>query len=156
MWKKFTKKVWLTCSPLGSATEKKNKYSQHVNVACMFYYQKYTQSNGRRPFGLSTLIIGFDYDDTPHLYQTDPSGTYFEWMVSVVFEPFHFYLSCCFAAWQIVAGILIYLRRRRRYMFLPTCPSSFVCLFVCLCARLLKNACMDWVEMLRVDGTSTN
>ena len=41
-------------------------------------------------------------------------------------------------------------------MFLPTCPSSFVCLFVCLCARLLKNACMDWVEMLRVDGTSTN
>ena len=43
--------------------------------------QKYTQSNGRRPFGLSTLIMGFDYDKTPHLYQTDPSGTYFEWKV---------------------------------------------------------------------------
>ncbi|XP_033754551.1 proteasome subunit alpha type-7-like [Pecten maximus] len=43
--------------------------------------QKYTQSNGRRPFGLSALIIGFDYDGTPHLYQTDPSGTYHEWKV---------------------------------------------------------------------------
>ena len=31
------------------------------------------------------------------------------------------------------------------------CPRSFVCLFVCLLARLLKNACMDLDEMLRVD-----
>ena len=45
-------------------------------------FQKYTQSNGRRPFGLSTLLIGFDYDGTPKLYQTDPSGTYHEWKVS--------------------------------------------------------------------------
>ena len=44
-------------------------------------FQKYTQSNGRRPFGISTLIVGFDYDGTPHLYQTDPSGTYHEWKV---------------------------------------------------------------------------
>nr|QBH74323.1 proteasome subunit alpha type [Nicoletia phytophila] len=41
--------------------------------------QKYTQSNGRRPFGISCLITGFDYDGTPHLYQTEPSGIYFEW-----------------------------------------------------------------------------
>jgi len=41
--------------------------------------QKYTQSNGRRPFGISCLIAGFDYDGTPHLFQTDPSGTYHEW-----------------------------------------------------------------------------
>jgi len=50
-----------------------------------------------------------------------------------------------------------YLRQRRRYMFLPV----FVCLSflsVCLLARLLKNACMDLDEMLRVDsgGTWTN
>jgi len=32
-------------------------------------------------------------------------------------------------------------------MFLPV----FVCLSVCLLARLLKNACMDFDEMLRVD-----
>jgi len=41
--------------------------------------QKYTQSNGRRPFGASCLITGFDMDGTPHLYVTDPSGTYTEW-----------------------------------------------------------------------------
>lgn len=41
--------------------------------------QKYTQSNGRRPFGISCLIGGFDYDGTPHLYQTEPSGIYYEW-----------------------------------------------------------------------------
>lgn len=41
--------------------------------------QKYTQSNGRRPFGLSCLIGGFDLDGTPHLFQTDPSGIYYEW-----------------------------------------------------------------------------
>jgi len=41
--------------------------------------QKYTQSNGRRPFGISCLIAGFDPDGTPRLYQTEPSGTYHEW-----------------------------------------------------------------------------
>uniref|UniRef100_A0AAY5EBL7 Proteasome 20S subunit alpha 8 n=1 Tax=Electrophorus electricus TaxID=8005 RepID=A0AAY5EBL7_ELEEL len=43
--------------------------------------QHYTQSNGRRPFGISTLIVGFDDDGTPNLYQTDPSGTYHAWKV---------------------------------------------------------------------------
>ncbi|VDQ09048.1 unnamed protein product [Trichobilharzia regenti] len=46
--------------------------------------QKYTQSNGRRPFGVSTLICGFNQGGTPHLYQTDPSGTYFEWLAYVI------------------------------------------------------------------------
>ncbi|XP_013772647.1 proteasome subunit alpha type-7-like [Limulus polyphemus] len=41
--------------------------------------QRYTQSNGRRPFGISALIAGFDYDNTPHLFQSDPSGVYHEW-----------------------------------------------------------------------------
>ncbi|XP_050668208.1 proteasome subunit alpha type-7-1-like [Leptidea sinapis] len=41
--------------------------------------QQYTQSNGRRPFGVSCLIGGFDADG-PHLFQTEPSGTYYEWM----------------------------------------------------------------------------
>jgi len=40
--------------------------------------QKYTQSGGVRPFGISTLIIGFD-GPTPRLFQTDPSGTHSEW-----------------------------------------------------------------------------
>ncbi|XP_074644719.1 proteasome subunit alpha type-7-like [Tubulanus polymorphus] len=46
--------------------------------------QKYTQSNGRRPFGLSALIVGFDYDGTPNLYQTDPSGTYHAWKANAI------------------------------------------------------------------------
>jgi 20S proteasome subunit alpha 4 len=41
--------------------------------------QKYTQSGGVRPFGISTLIGGFDLDGTPRLYQTDPSGTFSAW-----------------------------------------------------------------------------
>ncbi|VDL96996.1 unnamed protein product [Schistocephalus solidus] len=46
--------------------------------------QKYTQSNGRRPFGVSTLIVGINQDGTPHLYQTDPSGTHFEWLANAI------------------------------------------------------------------------
>jgi len=32
-----------------------------------------------RPFGISTLIVGFDPDGTPRLYQTEPTGTYSAW-----------------------------------------------------------------------------
>ena len=40
---------------------------------------------------------------------------------------------------------------KEEIMFSPARPCSFVCLSVCLCARLLKNACMDLDEMLRID-----
>lgn len=44
--------------------------------------QRYTQSGGVRPFGISTLIVGFDKGDkTPRLYQTEPSGIYSAWYV---------------------------------------------------------------------------
>ncbi|XP_028848487.1 proteasome subunit alpha type-7-B-like isoform X1 [Denticeps clupeoides] len=46
--------------------------------------QRYTQSNGRRPFGISALIVGFDCDGTPSLYQTDPSGTYHAWKANAI------------------------------------------------------------------------
>ena len=46
--------------------------------------QKYTQSAGRRPFGISCLVTGFDFDGTPHLYQTDPAGTYAEWKANAI------------------------------------------------------------------------
>lgn len=46
--------------------------------------QRYTQSGGVRPFGVSSLIIGFDADGTPRLYQTDPSGLFFEWKANAI------------------------------------------------------------------------
>ena len=46
--------------------------------------QKYTQRGGRRPFGISILLAGHDRDGSPHLYQTDPSGTYNEWTAGAI------------------------------------------------------------------------
>jgi len=55
-----------------------------VNVEYIARYiaqvqQRYTQSGGVRPFGISTIIVGFDPDGIPRLYQTDPSGTFSAW-----------------------------------------------------------------------------
>ena len=46
--------------------------------------QKYTQRGGARPFGVSTLLIGFDLDKTPRLFLTEPSGTYSEWRANAI------------------------------------------------------------------------
>ena len=55
--------------------------------------QKYTQSGGVRPFGISTLMIGFDKKAPtaqvkarwePKLYQTDPSGVFSEWKACAI------------------------------------------------------------------------
>lgn len=51
--------------------------------------QKYTQRGGVRPFGLSTLMAGFEdggigTKKKPVLYQTDPAGTHSSWKAQVI------------------------------------------------------------------------
>lgn len=46
--------------------------------------QEYTQSGGVRPFGVSLLVAGVDADNTPRLYQVDPSGAYFAWKATAI------------------------------------------------------------------------
>ncbi|CAG8532546.1 5633_t:CDS:2 [Diversispora eburnea] len=49
------------------------------------YIATIQQSGGVRPFGISTLIIGFDPNDKiPRLYQTDPSGIYSAWKANSI------------------------------------------------------------------------
>eukprot|EP01130_Rhizamoeba_saxonica_P000022 TRINITY_DN10016_c0_g1_i1.p1 TRINITY_DN10016_c0_g1~~TRINITY_DN10016_c0_g1_i1.p1 ORF type:complete len:263 (-),score=89.32 TRINITY_DN10016_c0_g1_i1:27-815(-) len=43
--------------------------------------QSYTQSGGVRPYGITTFIVGFE-DGEPKLYETDPAGTYSEWVAN--------------------------------------------------------------------------
>ena len=44
-----------------------------------------TQSGGLRPFGVSLLIAGIE-DHTPRLYETDPTGIYFQYKATVIGE----------------------------------------------------------------------
>lgn len=44
-----------------------------------------TQSGGLRPFGVSTLVAGVDANG-PRLYETDPTGIYFQYKATVIGE----------------------------------------------------------------------
>ena len=45
---------------------------------------RYTQSGGVRPFGIATLVCGFDSTNAPHIYETLPSGAYTEWKARTI------------------------------------------------------------------------
>jgi len=40
---------------------------------------RYTQIGGVRPFGVASLICGFDTFNKPHIYETIPCGSFSEW-----------------------------------------------------------------------------
>ena len=64
------------------------RYGQPVGVETLTktvtdHIQQYTQVGGARPFGVA-LIVGGIEDGEPRLYETDPSGTPYEWQALAV------------------------------------------------------------------------
>ena len=62
-------------------------YSEPIEVSALVKdicdrKQRFTQMGGIRPFGVTLLVAGSDV--TPHLYETDPSGTMREWRAHAV------------------------------------------------------------------------
>ena len=47
------------------------------------HIQQYTQTGGARPFGVALLVGGVDASE-PRLFETDPSGTPYEWKATAV------------------------------------------------------------------------
>jgi 20S proteasome subunit alpha 4 len=46
--------------------------------------QKATQSGGRRPYGVATIVGGFNIDGSPQLWMTEPSGMATAWKACAV------------------------------------------------------------------------
>lgn len=70
--------------PLRRLTLDERASVEHMTRYIAGVQQRYTQSGGVRPFGISTLIVGFDPLGRPALYQTDPSGTYSAWKANAI------------------------------------------------------------------------
>ncbi|MDG5776910.1 archaeal proteasome endopeptidase complex subunit alpha [Haloarculaceae archaeon H-GB2-1] len=65
------------------------RYDQPVSVetltkAVTDHIQEYTQTGGARPFGVALLVGGVDEDGQPRLFETDPSGTPYEWQAVAI------------------------------------------------------------------------
>ncbi|MEM4734871.1 MAG: archaeal proteasome endopeptidase complex subunit alpha [Candidatus Thorarchaeota archaeon] len=45
---------------------------------------QFTQGGGARPFGVSMIIASVDFDGTPHLYVTDPTGTLLGFLATAI------------------------------------------------------------------------
>ncbi|WP_262176294.1 archaeal proteasome endopeptidase complex subunit alpha [Haloarcula laminariae] len=64
------------------------RYGEPVGVETLTkeitdYIQQYTQVGGARPFGVALIIAGIANGE-PRLYETDPSGTPYEWKALAV------------------------------------------------------------------------
>jgi len=46
--------------------------------------QYYTQRGDKRPFGVGLLVASYDSNGKPHLYQTEPSGVFFEFKAQAI------------------------------------------------------------------------
>jgi proteasome alpha subunit len=64
------------------------RYGESIGVetltkAVTDHIQQYTQTGGARPFGVALLVGGID-DGEPRLFETDPSGTPYEWQAIAI------------------------------------------------------------------------
>ena len=64
------------------------RYDQPLGVEALTkeitdHIQQYTQTGGARPFGVALLVAGIE-DGEPRLFETDPSGTPYEWSAVAV------------------------------------------------------------------------
>ncbi len=64
------------------------RYGQDIGVETLTrsitdHIQEYTQTGGARPFGVALLVGGVE-DGQPRLFETDPSGTDYEWQAAAV------------------------------------------------------------------------
>jgi proteasome alpha subunit len=64
------------------------RYDEAVDIetltkAVTDHIQEYTQTGGARPFGVA-LLVGGIADGEPRLFETDPSGTPYEWKATAI------------------------------------------------------------------------
>ena len=64
------------------------RYGQTIGVetltrAVTDHIQEYTQTGGARPFGVALLVGGVENGE-PRLFETDPSGTDYEWQAAAI------------------------------------------------------------------------
>lgn len=65
------------------------RYGEPITVDAMTktitdHVQEFTQMGGARPYGVSLLFGGVDDGGTPRLYESDPSGTPYEWKAAAI------------------------------------------------------------------------
>jgi len=56
--------------------------TEQLTTAVSEHIQEFTQSGGTRPYGAALLVGG--YVDGPRLFETDPSGTPYEWQATAI------------------------------------------------------------------------
>jgi proteasome alpha subunit len=56
--------------------------TEQLTTAVSEHIQEFTQSGGTRPYGAALLVGG--YVDEPRLFETDPSGTPYEWRATAI------------------------------------------------------------------------
>ncbi len=64
------------------------RYGERIGVESLTkevtdFIQEYTQTGGARPFGVALLVGGIE-DGEPRLFETDPSGTPYEWQAVAI------------------------------------------------------------------------